>query len=224
MTGSGARRHRLELKLRIGEGVASLQQISNGEVLWIRKAVGDSVKLDRVDLRKVRRARAAGGDQIGAKPPAGTPRAKLPASGLPATGLAGLLESTGQHFEFGPPRKATLGEMPVWIVRGQSKGENRRHEADHVPRSVEITLGRRDLFPYRLEFFGPGGPASREDAATPVPLVTMELFGVRFDAPLDPLLFEYRPGDQDVNDRTESYLKRLGIAPPKARRAPALRR
>jgi hypothetical protein len=43
------------------------------------------------------------------------------------------------------------------------------------------------------------------------PLLAMELFDVRLGESIDPLVFAYKPGDKEVVDHTELYLRNLGL-------------
>ena len=96
---------------------------------------------------------------------------------------------------------------------------------DHVPDMVTVVLGRDEfipLFPYRIEYSRrilPAHPKSQHDQSTPATgasvrqLVTMELFEVRRSVEQDPSLFIYKLGDQQVEDWTERFLRRLKAAP-----------
>ena len=77
---------------------------------------------------------------------------------------------------------------------------------------VVLLLGREDLFPYRIEYrrttsekaSHPGGPTSRA-------LVTMDLFEVNINVPIDPARFIYSPGDIEFSDQTAAFLQTLGL-------------
>lgn len=74
--------------------------------------------------------------------------------------------------------------------------------AAHVPHRVTLYLGQRDLFPYRIEYEHPDLPSGQ-------PMLAMEFFEVRFDLPVDPERFTYRPSYRKVEDRTAQYIQQL---------------
>ncbi len=223
---------RLELKLQVGNQITSLQQVSDGRFLWIRRDLPGQTSLSRIDLKQVRDAIRASGQT-----PAPDPGGNWMALG----GLPRLLQGLNENFLFNsPPRADQVGQVPVWVLRGQWRAErlaaplpNQRADIlagrpprleelpPRLPDSVMITLGRDDvlpLFPYRIEYLrqdgaGQGSGAGPPGIASPRSLVTMELFEVRRRADLDPRQFDYKPGDQEVADHTESYLKSLGLKP-----------
>ena len=45
-----------------------------------------------------------------------------------------------------------------------------------------------------------------------LPIVIVEFCDVRLNVPIDPLQFEYRPGNEvDVVDTTQNFMKTLGL-------------
>jgi hypothetical protein len=151
-------------------------------------------------------------------------------------GLPKLLASLHTHFDFDAPRQTTVGQLPVWSVEGRWKpsmlanflpdqrqailaGEptDLTQLPPHLPHGVTLILGRDQiipLFPYGISFYryvwdgeGSATPSGRQA------LVTWELFEVRFRPDLNTNLFDYRPNDeQQVDDRTDEYIKRLRTA------------
>jgi len=150
-------------------------------------------------------------------------------------GLHHLLLGLHEHFEFGEPQTAQIGNVPVWVLRGRWKpemlipffpdqqesiraGEPPRLDLlpDHVPDTVTVVLGRDEfipLFPYRIEYgrrVAPAsnrkkGPESHTQESVLRPLLTMELFEVQRSIDLDPRLFIYKLGDQHIEDWTERF-------------------
>jgi hypothetical protein len=206
---------KLELRLQVAQQVSSLLQVSDGRFLWIRRNLPGQNSLSRVDQRRVREALAKG--------------TKLPSTdpsrALALGGLGKLLESLAENFEFSAPREDTFSSTAVWVLHGKWRPErlaelvpSKRSEIvagedldwselpEQLPTQVMVMLGRdayAPLFPYRIEY-------QRLDRAGEVtPLVSLDLFDVRTNVSLDPRLFAYKPGDQEVADVTETYLAKL---------------
>jgi hypothetical protein len=223
--GEGAQQlRRLELKLQAGEQAATVQQVCAGRFLWTRREQQGTTTLSRIDLRKVRETLAAAN-----RAPGFDPAVNWMAIG----GLPKLLHSLDENFDFAPPQEGRIGEVPVSIVAGRWKpdrlaallpeqrdailaGQPARLDRlpPHVPDQVQVTLGRDNLFPlfpYRIEYLRGQGRGGKDLAATDSPkaIVTMELFEVRRRDDLDRRQFIYEPGEQEVIDQTETFLKGL---------------
>jgi hypothetical protein len=220
---SDAKLLRLELKLQVGDHVASLQQISGEEYLWIRQDLPQGKQgLSRISLRQYREA---------ARNSQTAPIGSTPTAWLLMGGLSRLIEAQHMNFEFETPRAGMLQNVPVWVVAGHWRPEQLKNLVQgrdvpldqlpvQLPARVEITLGRDNilpLFPYRLEWLRQvrdeatnqdKAPASRETRWEP--MVTMELYEVSRRAQYDPARFEYEPGDQEVEDVTQAYLYKEG--------------
>ncbi len=103
-----------------------------------------------------------------------------------------------------------------------------------LPERVVLDIGQSDHFPYRIRYLrrGPGatsseasgggageGGATGELAAYHLPggyrvIVSMEMFDVRLNAPIDPRQFVYQPTGAQTFDVTDAYLKSLNLAAP----------
>jgi hypothetical protein len=221
---SDAKLLRLELKLQVGEHVASLQQISGEEYLWIRQDLPQGKQgLSRISLRQYREA---------ARNSQTAPIGATTTAWLLMGGLSRLIEAQHMNFEFETPRAGMLQNVPVWVVAGHwrpAQLQNLLNGKDlpldqlpeQLPARVELTLGRDDilpLFPYRLEWFRQAREESGGKDKAPVareprwePMVTMELYEVSRRAQYDPARFEYDPGDQEVEDVTQAYLNKAGL-------------
>lgn len=215
---------RLEMKVKVGEQITSVQQVCDGRFMWIRRDVGDSVELGRVDLRRVRLMNQS------------QPARRAPeATGLISLGgLPKMLASSEENFLFAAPLGARLEGKPVWVVQGswrhQMLAELLPQHKDqvlagklppiqdwpgHLPSAVRVVLSRKHLVPLRIEYLRPSAEAiAGHDSHNLAPLVAVELHAVRLGAQIDPLQFVYKPGDQEVADHTELYLKRLNLSPP----------
>lgn len=209
---------RIELKLQVEDTITVWQQVCDGEHLWTFEQLPEpdqpdrvQVKLNRVDARKIRAAMKDSEPQ-----PAGLGMQSAPLGGLPQ-----LLESLAAAFDFYDAKPAKLGTMPAialygrWndyyldrLLPGQSEAiaagkPDLSKMRPQCPEQVVVYLGREDLFPYRIAY-------TRADQEAP--LMTMELYEVRINGPLDPQQFIYRPGNVAVHDDTRSYMKRYGLS------------
>lgn len=207
---------KMELKLQVANQVSSLLQVSDGRFLWVRRDLPERKSLSRIDQRRVSEALAK--QKRSAFVRIGTPSLAL-------GGLTKLLEGLDANFQFEPPVADKQGESPVWLLSGAWKPErladlwpeaastqlagqaiDMSRLPPHLPERVLVVLSRDGalpLFPYRVEYqrSGRGGE--------PEPLVLLELFDVRTNIALDPRLFAYKPGDQEVADETEAYINAM---------------
>jgi len=225
LVGSGAylelrtdrvRLSRLELRTQLGQQTGSLVQVCDGENLWTHRRLLDDGKLDRVDLARVERALEKAG-RAGDEP--------LPAYLGNLYGLGRLLRELRRNFLFTTAQPGLWGpeERPVWRLSGRwtperlaeilpdqeesiARGEPPDLSAlpPPLPEEVVLLLGQADLFPYRVEFHRPGSARRRV-------LLTMDLYDVAFDAPVDPTRFRYAPGDVSYADRTKEVIASLGM-------------
>jgi hypothetical protein len=190
----GQLRLRLELKLPIGDQATHLQQINDGEYLWIRRAVLDDGRLSVIDVGRVREASTA------------DPRRFQ--SALAIGGISQLLFGLHASFEFEKPRAGRLGKEPVWIVEGIWKDEAKAGEGGdpQIPSSVLVVLSRDELlplFPFRIEYYREQESADREA------VMTLEFFEVGMLRNVDARNFTYSAGEQEIVDETDTYLSRF---------------
>lgn len=221
--GSGeGRMLRLDMKVKVADSMTSMQQVCDGRFLWIRRDIGDAKFLGRVDLRRIREA-----TRDGVSPQA---TADLSNFWMMLGGLPQLLSRLDTHFQFAPAREAALEGTPVWVLDGHwkpeiltilvpSQAENIKAGkpidpaalAEQIPTQVRIVLRRSDNFPLHIEYLRQGVAAAPDQPPPVTPLLAMELFDIRLGEAIDPLVFAYKPGDKEVADHTELYLKNLGL-------------
>ncbi len=210
---------KLDLKLQVDGDSSSLRQISDGDSLWVIQRHNAATHVSRVNMRRLREAAAK------VQPAALPPSLWMALGGIPR-----LLSQLADHFQFHKPQPLTINGLPVWKVEGQWKPEILAkllpdQEADilagrgarldelpeHLPHGVTLILGRDQiipLFPYSFSFYR-DVKVEGEEQTRRVPLVTWELFEVRIRPDLQPSEFEFRPTDQQIEERTEEYLTRL---------------
>ncbi len=209
---------RLDLRIDVGQDSTSVLQVCDGRFLWRRLDLDGAPQLSRVDLRQV--ADAFGESSEPSNPTHGW---------MELGGLSKLLSGVEQRFEFSKAQKSVLAdqssELPVWQLRGTWKPElllkllpsqataiRGGASADlselpaELPHSVQLLLGQDDLFPYRIDFL-------RQDTETgeQIAIMTLELFDVEIGGVVDPRPFTYKPGDQEVTDRTQEFINKLKL-------------
>jgi hypothetical protein len=229
MVGSGAYlqlrhgedvRFRLELRLQVGEQLTSLQHITDNRYLYIRRDIGETKSISRIDLKRVQAAHA--------KLAAGIAPQNYAMLGV--GGLSQLLHGLADNFTFGDPESETISGVNVRRMSGRWKPEVLAKLLPdqsetilaglepametlplQIPDGVSLVVGRDAplaLFPYRVEF-------TRQDAESnrPRSMLIMELFEVRLRPDLDPRLFEVPSSEQNLVDETDVYLRKHGLAP-----------
>ncbi len=214
---------RLELKVQVGSDPRTLLHVRDSRYFWRCESYQGKGTAERIDLARAAQARDGRVD-LG-------PTAKIgdwPGLG----GLPGLLRDLRDWFQFTaveerklsdqtpvlrisgvwkPDRLATL--MPERRPASKSSGSvGLQRLPEHLPDSVVLFLGREDLFPFRIEYRrrvprSPLGQGAEEDSA----VVTMDLFDVSLNTPLDDLRFKFAPGNLEYSDQTDRFLERLGL-------------
>ena len=209
---------KLEFKLQVANQVSSLLQVSDGRFLWTRRDLPNNKFLGRIDQRRLNEALVQAKRQapISAESP-------LTCFG----GLGNTLERIHGHFTFDAPRAESLGNVPVWVLVGKwrrevivglwndkaaaiTAGENvdMSEAPAYLPTRVTVLLARdptHHLFPYRVEY----QRVDKEGEATT--MLSLEYFDIRRNISIDPRLFAYNPGDQEIEDKTEEQLRGLGL-------------
>ena len=209
------------LSVKAGERLVSLLHVTDGRFLYLRDNLDDRLKVGRVDLQRLRRS-GAGEEEVA-----------NPAFWMTGGGLPQLLRSLQANFQVSVPQSVLFQGVPVWALActwdAQRLAEiwpdaeqlcdaSGKLMIDRLPEQfpdrIFLLVGQDDLFPYRIDYrrSQPADRLSRlaGDDDVSRSIATMELFEVQFDAPLDPLLFAYRPGnDEKLEDRTDDYLIRL---------------
>jgi len=147
-------------------------------------------------------------------------------------GLSRLVDSLHRNYDFAPPQTAEIGKLAVLVVKGRLKPERfkalqaaggKDKAAEQIPVAVNLTLGRAEQqpphFPYRIEYLRQMTPREikvtakdTEGGTQPVhetPLCILELDEVEAPFNLDPRLFEFNPGDEESEDKTQTWLRKL---------------
>jgi hypothetical protein len=205
------KKFRLELRTQLEDKTISLQTLCDEDYLWIRRDFGaDNQSLARISMRRLKKTLKDVGPPLAIDP---TP------TWLGVISLPKLMSVLNGWFNFGQVEEARMGNNPIYIMRGVVNPElrekhlapgHKQHEgAEQLPDAVRLTLGRDaelPLFPYRIEFL-----QLNTAAGTTAPHVTLEFHTVKVKSELDPALFKYAPGDQEVEDQTIPFLQKLGF-------------
>jgi hypothetical protein len=191
-------------------------EICDGGSFWTYHRWGEKpAEVQRVDIARVRQRV----EKITRDPGPDAPAITQHIGGVPRV-LAWLRE----WFLFEKAVPAEIDGMPIWLVEGywnpiqvarmfpdiadEIDAENRLPpEAlpDGVPWSVRISIGKRDLFPFRIEYFAVCGerPVDNPQVET---IGVFELFDVRLGEPVDQSVFIYSPASSAIVDTTDLHL------------------
>jgi hypothetical protein len=231
----GSQRYAMESRIWQGSQLSSIRLCCDGLLLWKYQCLSGRPTLTRIDVTRVLQALNEAGqrDQMGRV-------GDWPGMGGLAGMLRGL--DANFDFQSAQPTRLAgsaienarvVSQLPVWELRGQW---NRRRLAailpgqaqqilagqpvdlsavpTPLPQQVVIYLGSEDLFPYRVVYLRQG-PAQREGQGGEVlqPILTMDLFEVQWNVPVDTTNFVYNPrGNLEWKDQTNEYLESLGLA------------
>ncbi|MGI8978008.1 MAG: hypothetical protein ACR2FY_02160 [Pirellulaceae bacterium] len=218
---------RLDMKMQVGPQAATLLQVCGRQDYWIRRHVPPAIpQMEHVNLTRLASALSRADDD-----------GKYLATDhwILLGGLSRLIESLHRDFDFAPPQPARIGTLPVLVVQGRLKPA--RFQALHpaaktggeatgeqLPTSVNVTLGRANQmpphFPHRIEYLrqlsakelktaAPMDPSKANHPANETILSTLEFTEVDAPLDLDPHLFEFDPGDEEFEDRTQTWLRKL---------------
>lgn len=219
---------RLELKLLVGNRVHNLEQVCDGEYLWVHTQIaGEPVELRRIEVRRGLAAlRQAGAGQVTAL------SATIGLGGLPR--VCQELERAATFFAVRPVQ---LAGQPAWRLDGRwtsaqwarllpdqrsalAAGEppDLKKLPDSVPDRVVVFIDQADRLPRRFDY--------RRDAPTEFDsgfveadgervLLSFELLDLRRQGQVQPHTFAYHPGQQPYDDITEDWVEELRISPPR---------
>ena len=69
---------------------------------------------------------------------------------------------------------------------------------------MTLFLGQKDCFPFRIDYL------RRVPNAPPRCVMGLEFFELNFDGPIDSGEFLFTPGNLNIIDRTEEFVRSLG--------------
>jgi hypothetical protein len=209
-------RYRYESSMKSETENFDLLEVSDGLFAWSYRRIGPQPpQLERLDVRRIRERlhQLKPGDDAAASPYLG--------------GVQRTLSLLRDWFRFKTVEPTTIDDLPVWRIEGRWCGEclaallpSHKEAAlkaggitaaelpDGMPWSVRLSIGKRDLFPFRIEWLAIPGRrpvASRE----PEPVAVLELYDVRLGEPVDAAAFVYKPAIEGLIDLTDTRVKHL---------------
>jgi hypothetical protein len=220
---------RLELKTVVGDRVTVFQQVCDGRFLWQYEDTPEKPsaeatqkpQITRIDVFRARQALAKQTTDHGS-------RQILPVTAeLAFGGLPKLVDGFKKSFIFSRVEADRLDAMPVWVATGAWRPEavaglskdladqaaagqpfDLRKLPPQLPEVVRLCVGQDDLFPYRIEYLRRAAKQGRGgEGGELLPIVTVEFYEVRLNSPIAPANFVYQPGNADVLDTTQSFVK-----------------
>lgn len=221
-SGTGSeQRFRLESRLSSETETFDLLEVCDGLFLWSYKKLGmQSAAVQRVDVQRVHEQLEA--LKVGPRP----------SDGPYLGGIQRMLALVREWFQFTTTTAEELDGMPVWRVEGSWNKEllagllrasTRNHDdpagitaadlPEGMPWSVRLSIGRRELFPFRVEWLAIPGPRPAA-TTTPEVVAVFELYDVRLGEPVDATAFVYKPAMEGLIDVTDQQLKSLAALRP----------
>lgn len=209
-------RYRFESSMQSDTETFDLLEVSDGLFAWSYRRIGPQPpQLERLDVRRIR-------DRLHQLKPADDAAISPYLGGVQRT-LALLRD----WFRFTTVEPATIDQLPVWRIEGRWCGEclaallpalkdaatkpegiTAAELPDGMPWSVRLSIGKRDLFPFRIEWLAIPGrrPVTGRE---PEPVAVLELYDVRLGEPVDAAAFVYKPATEGLIDFTETRVKHL---------------
>lgn len=191
-------------------------EVCDGASFWTYRRWGDNPpEVHRVDVPRVRQRVENITHVSGADAPAITQH---------IGGVPRILAWLREWFLFERAESAEIDGMPIWLVEGHwnpmqltrmfpdladQLDDDKRvpPEAlpDGVPWSVRLSIGKRELFPFRIEYFAVPGERPVTDPRVET-VGVFELYDVRLGEPVDQTAFIYSPASDAVIDTTNGHL------------------
>jgi hypothetical protein len=209
-------RYRYESSMKSDTETFDLLEVCDGLFAWSYRRLGTQPPyLERLDVRRIR-------DRLRQLQPGDTAAVAPHLGGMQRT--LGLLRN---WFRFVTVEPTAIDDLPIWRIEGRWHAESLgivlpdlkeaalqpggiAPEAlpDGTPWSVRLSIGKRDLFPFRIEWLAIPGrrPVAARD---PEPIAVLELYDVHLGEPVDSAAFVYKPAIEGLVDLTETHAKFL---------------
>jgi len=214
-------RYRYESSMKSDTETFDLLEVCDGLFAWSYKRIGPQPpQLERLDVRRIRERlhQLKPADDVVASPYLG--------------GVQRTLSLLRDWFRFTTVEPTTIDELPVWRIEGRWCGEclalllpSHKEAAikpggitaaempDGMPWSVRLSIGKRDLFPFRIEWLAIPGRRPVADRE-PETIAVLELYEVRLGEPVDAAAFVYKPAIDGLIDLTDSRVQFLAPLRP----------
>ena len=213
-------RFRLETRLSSDTETFDLLEVCDGLFFWNYRKLGmQPATVQRVDVQRVHEhleklslgPRGSDGPYVG--------------------GVQRILALVREWFRFTTATANDLDGMQVWTIEGSwhkpmlamilpgqaeainsAAGITAADLPEGMPWSVRLAIGRRELFPFRIEWLAIPGPRP-VTATTPEVVAVLELYDVQLGEPVDATAFVYKPAIDGLIDVTDQHLKE--VSPPR---------
>jgi len=204
----------LELTIQVDAVTTTLVQVCNGTTFWTLRKLPNGEMLSKLDA--VRAITAL--EQVNDRLPPGQIYAS-PSMG----GLGRLMRGLNSQFDYAAPQADEVDGAPAWKLSGAWKPEvlarllpdqkdaavkGRPYDlaklSAQLPDGVTLYLRQSDNFPLRIDY-------SRSTAKTGRCQLSLKFGDVNFNAPIDSSQFLFTPGSLEYNDRTDEFVRELGV-------------
>jgi hypothetical protein len=191
-----------------------LLQVSDGNVVYTQWKNGDSVRVNRRNLRDIQEAAAAvpGYD------------AASVAMDLGVGGMRSLLSRLQASMTFVPVKVVKAGDRSILEVTGRWSDRVRKEvfqlpegtfvdSRPHIPEYVRVYVDQETMLLRRIQFLKHSLDATQKMAR---PLLTLDLRNLKVNEPVDAALFSYTPPEKTpAEDQTEAVIKAIqaSVAP-----------
>ncbi len=182
-----------------------LLQVSDGNVVYTQWKNGDSVRVNRRNLRDIQEAAAAvpGYD------------AASVAMDLGVGGMRSLLSRLQASMTFVPVKVVKAGDRSILEVTGRWSDRVRKEvfqlpegtfvdSRPHIPEYVRVYVDQETMLLRRIQFLKHSLDATQKMAR---PLLTLDLRNLKVNEPVDGALFSYTPPEKTpAEDQTEAVM------------------
>lgn len=214
-------RFRFESRLSAETEEFDMLEVSDGLFYWSYHKLGTQPPtVTRVDISRVRERlkQFNVSEQATASPYLG--------------GIQCSLALVREWFRFVAVSSAAIDDVPVWSIEGRwdrkrlaallpkrakvinsAAGIPAAELPEGMPWSVRLSIGKRELFPFRIEWLAI--PGQRPVATAPPEVVAvLELYDVRIGEPVDATAFVYKPATEGLMDTSEAFSSSLAPLRP----------
>ncbi|MFM1996678.1 MAG: hypothetical protein RLZZ111_1065 [Planctomycetota bacterium] len=214
-------RYRYESSMQSDTETFDLLEVCDGLFAWSYRRIGPQPPyLERLDVRRMR-------ERLRQVEPAGDAVVSPHLGGVQRT-----LALVRTWFRFHTVEAAAIDEVPIWKIEGRWHGESLAllypavkdaalrpggiepaELPDGTPWCVRLSIGKRDLFPFRIEWLAIPGrrPVAARDPET---VAVIEMYDVRLGEPVDAAAFVYKPAIEGLVDLTDTRVKFLAPLRP----------
>jgi hypothetical protein len=212
------RRVRMELKIQLGDKLASQLQVVDDRHLWTYQDTLTGPLITQLDLKRVANTEMKAYGQ-----------STLSNGNFAIAGLPKLLRGLRDNFMFTKVEGGYLGASAVWALEGNWRRDRLSslfpdqqtnyavgdvfdfEKKPQLPERVIVFVTQETMLPQRIEYHRRSDSMADDKNSGFAPVVTLEFFHIRFNEPIDLTQFIYEPGPQPVADVTDSYLQTRGL-------------